>query len=180
MRSSNDVWEVKQPLARRKVLRMRVLWPKSFEGDLVLGLLARAARFHDLVRLAVLGYLGLAQLKAQAAAVHCPNVAGNNSEVKEIDERLMNSDLHIFPLKGWTNRGKAEVHIIHLKQLKGWKDWGKACKQFKPLKSFFSFCRTLVSIFALLFARLHHMQQQCFQQIFTHGFAPNEWCMKNV
>ena len=75
MRGPDDVGEMEQPLARGKVLGVSVFRPEALEGDLVLGLLARAARLHDLVRLAVLSHLGFAKLEAEAATVHRPNVA---------------------------------------------------------------------------------------------------------
>ena len=75
MRGPDDVGEMEQPLAGGKVLGVGVFRPEALEGDLVLGLLARAARLHDLVRLAVLSHLGFAKLEAEAATVHRPNVA---------------------------------------------------------------------------------------------------------
>ena len=76
MRSPNDVREVQQPPRGGEVLGVRLVRPQPLEGHLVLGLLARAARVVDLVRLRVLRDLLLAELQGQSAGVHGPDIPG--------------------------------------------------------------------------------------------------------
>lgn len=49
VRGTDDVGKVEQPLARREVLGVRLLGPEALEGDLILGLVAGAARIRDFV-----------------------------------------------------------------------------------------------------------------------------------
>ncbi len=72
VRRADDIREVEEPLAGGEVLGVGAVGPQPLEGDLVLGLLARAARARQLVRLRVLRHLRLAQLAREPAHVHRP------------------------------------------------------------------------------------------------------------
>ena len=100
MRGSDDIREVEEPERLGKVLRVGLVGPETFEGHLVLGLLAGAARlihlgtktllttgfihsfihlfmvlFSHLVRLRVFLHRQFAELGAQSARVHGPGPA---------------------------------------------------------------------------------------------------------
>ena len=74
MRGPDDIGKMQQPFSPGKVLGMRLLRPEALKSDLVFGLFTRAAGFVDLILFPVLLYFSLAQLQAQSARVHGPDV----------------------------------------------------------------------------------------------------------